>query len=226
MSFLLDQLDARVRADPRLRTLSAEDAAGRLSSLEARLGIALRSPWPWKAVPATAATSHPYTGDGLAHLRAVLALGDEVFLFATDDEPPPWPCVTGPAIAVLELIAELPFFEYLLAASDGTWLIFDTHHNVLVSVGDRCPLAGHGTMTVELVAAVQAALARQAPADDLVELLRHHRAAGGSQASAQAALEAVRPGLTEDAEDRVLDLLDRVVGFCAPRLRVWPDPHD
>ena len=57
--------------------------------------------------------------------------------------------------------------------------------------------------------------------DDLVAIAREHRDRGLSRADAMSALESVRGTLAEDAADRILELMDIVVGFCAPRHRVW-----
>jgi hypothetical protein len=34
-------------------------------------------------------------------------------------------------------------------------------------------------------------------------------------------IESMRIGVTEDIEDRVLELMDIVSGFCSPDIRVW-----
>ena len=66
------------------------------------------------------------------------------------------------------------------------------------------------------------ALRTGASLDDLAALLRHHRDEGMTQSEAQSVLENMRATLSEADEDRVLEMLDLVTGFCPVHLRVWP----
>gem|GEM_PF-3337579 len=56
-------------------------------------------------------------------------------LVVTDDGDPPWPVYTGDANKIILMLSESRFFEYILAAHDLSWIIFDTHMNKLVSLG-------------------------------------------------------------------------------------------
>ena len=76
-------------------------------------------------------------------------------------------------------------------------------------------------MTTDFIAAIRAALARNAPLDEIVELLREHKAAGLSQHDAYAALQSMRGGADEGTEDRILEIMDFVSGWCQPAWRVW-----
>ena len=68
-------------------------------------------------------------------LRDLIGNAESVFLVPTDDESPPWPVFTGSIFYVIELLKEIRFFEYFLTDKNGTWVIFDTHHNTLVVTG-------------------------------------------------------------------------------------------
>ena len=41
----------------------------------------------------------------------------------------------GNPTAVVRLLRECRFFEFIIAARDGSWVIFDTHDNELVLAG-------------------------------------------------------------------------------------------
>ena len=69
-----------------------------------------------------------------------------------------------------------------------------------------------------LQAAIRGGVSLEALRDELVRW----RDAGVSQAEALASLEALRVECVDEAEeDRVRELMDFVVGFCAPRLRIY-----
>ncbi|MEM7245845.1 MAG: hypothetical protein AAF533_10910 [Acidobacteriota bacterium] len=70
---------------------------------------------------------------------------------------------------------------------------------------------------------VRRALASNAGDEALFGLLKGLHATGASRDVAQAALERVRAELKDEKqEDRVLEMLDVVVGFCSPHQRLWP----
>jgi hypothetical protein len=72
-----------------------------------------------------------------------------------------------------------------------------------------------------MVDEVVAALERGESLETLRALLVRYRASGLSQRAAYDALHALRSRLTGRDEDRLLELMDIVAGFCAPHLRVW-----
>lgn len=59
-----------------------------------------------------------------------------VYLIATDDNPEPWPVIKGSLIDIVTLLENMWRFEYVIAAMDLSWLVFDTHHNSLVVIGN------------------------------------------------------------------------------------------
>jgi ferric-dicitrate binding protein FerR (iron transport regulator) len=61
-----------------------------------------------------------------------------------------------------------------------------------------------------------------APLSTVVDELRRLRNAGLTQDEARAALEELRRNAPDEAaEDRILEMLDFVTGFCSPARRVW-----
>ncbi|WP_080435599.1 hypothetical protein [Burkholderia ubonensis] len=65
------------------------------------------------------------------------------------------------------------------------------------------------------------ALENGANLDLLRAILVKYREKGFGQNSVNELLGQVRGDVTEDIEDRILELMDIVSGFCAPNMRVW-----
>jgi hypothetical protein len=75
-------------------------------------------------------------------------------------------------------------------------------------------------------AAIREALANQAGLVEYVRILREHRAAGLTQRIADEVLSELRRTAPDEAADeRIMEVMDVVFGFCAPHLRVWPDAY-
>lgn len=91
--------------------------------------------WWWTSLKVEPTCKLYSDSDGLVHLAELIGERTDVRLVVTDDEAPPWPVYSGDASQILEMIGECHFFELILAAPDYSWLVFDTHHNELVSVG-------------------------------------------------------------------------------------------
>jgi cobalamin biosynthesis protein CobT len=72
---------------------------------------------------------------------------------------------------------------------------------------------------------LKAAVDRDAPLEEIVDLLRRERDAGLSAHSAYELLNAFRATADHDEEDRILEVMDVVMGFCSPHLRVWHTTH-
>lgn len=77
-------------------------------------------------------------------------------------------------------------------------------------------------MSEKLRKSVEQHLARASSLDELIAIVRWHRDRGESQEAVYATLESLRSGLDEAAEDRLLELMDVVSGYCRPELRLWP----
>jgi hypothetical protein len=68
---------------------------------------------------------------------------------------------------------------------------------------------------------IEDALKREASMEEVVSILRDYQDQGMTAKSAAEALETLRVGADERTEDRLLEILDIVTGFCRPHLRVW-----
>lgn len=68
---------------------------------------------------------------------------------------------------------------------------------------------------------IRDAIESDASLTEIAALLREWRDRGLSSEVAASVLEELRVKLDIDDEDRVLEVLDLVTGFCAPHLRVW-----
>jgi hypothetical protein len=71
--------------------------------------------------------------------------------------------------------------------------------------------------------AIREALTREASLDELHQIVRRCRDEGLTQQAALDVLSGVRADVPEPIEDRILEVMDRVSGFCAPGLRLWSE---
>jgi len=57
---------------------------------------------------------------------------------------------------------------------------------------------------------------------DLHKILKEYKDAGGMQNDAYVVLESLREDLKDgSSEDLLLEVLDVVIGFCSPNIRIW-----
>ncbi|MBK8626938.1 MAG: hypothetical protein IPN86_15635 [Saprospiraceae bacterium] len=54
---------------------------------------------------------------------------DNIYICISDETLYPWKIYFGPKDMILNIICELPFFEYFIFDGDMEKVIFDTHHN-------------------------------------------------------------------------------------------------
>lgn len=59
----------------------------------------------------------------------------DAWLFASDDNFPPWPVFVGRPSDLSVVIAECRYFEYAVASPALDWIIFENHHNSLIAAG-------------------------------------------------------------------------------------------
>lgn len=79
-------------------------------------------------------------------------------------------------------------------------------------------------MTPEQVAHLQASVLSGGSSDMICEILKALKQKGITQAEVQTTLEAMRHSAPDEAtEDRILEVLDIVAGWCRPRLRIWDE---
>ena len=131
---LRNDLFAFVARIPSARWLGDDEAESLRVRVAARFGWVEGRLWGWEARPAHA-TSISYGGtDGVARLEELLpASSAPLYLFVTDDEAPPWPCVCAPKSVLAELVREHRFFEYFVVDAALEQIVFDTHHDTLVT---------------------------------------------------------------------------------------------
>ena len=68
---------------------------------------------------------------------------------------------------------------------------------------------------------IRDAIRSDASLPEVAALLREWRDRGLSSEAAASVLEKLRVQFDVDHEDRVLEVLDLVTGYCAPHLRIW-----
>lgn len=78
-------------------------------------------------------------------------------------------------------------------------------------------------MGSEFIAEIRGAIERDASLEDYASILRKYRDRGLTAQAANDALRGVPSGGDARIEDRVLEVLDIVAGWCRPDLRVWSD---
>src|SRR4051812_35402854 len=93
---LLQSIERFVLQHPELRLLAFDESNGLRERVAARFNLPEGGTWWWECLP-TRPHSYPYSaGDGLDRLRGLLPDATvPVFMFVTDEEPPPWPCIAG-----------------------------------------------------------------------------------------------------------------------------------
>ena len=69
--------------------------------------------------------------------------------------------------------------------------------------------------------AIRDALARGDDLTDYLPILREFRDRGLPRTDALDILQALRAEANEAVEDRILEVMDLVSGYCAPQCRVW-----
>jgi hypothetical protein len=72
-----------------------------------------------------------------------------------------------------------------------------------------------------IFSAVEGALARGASLEELVEIVRTFKLDGLTQQSAYETLATLRTRVSEERENRLLELMDLVSGWCSPQQRLW-----
>lgn len=80
-------------------------------------------------------------------------------------------------------------------------------------------------MTNELLLEeLSGAISAHRPLGQVIATLREYRMQGVSRGEVQSALERLRESAPDEAtEDRILEVLDIVSGFCPPEKTVWDD---
>ena len=134
-SELVNELDAASRNVAGVARMPAEAAAAYVQGLAAAY-VADPSMLRWWESLNRSATEVAYgETDGLAKLASMLGDRVNVRLVVTDSETPPWPVYSGDALQLIAMLRACRFCEFLVAAHDMSWIVFDTHMNGLVCIG-------------------------------------------------------------------------------------------
>ena len=134
---LLQSIEHYIAQHPGLRLVATEEGDHLCKQVAARFNFPEGRNWWWDSLP-QGTFSCAYSGDeSFDKLRELLPNGSvPMFMFVTDDEPPPWQGIAGGKDDLIELLREQRFFEYWIAGGEGRWIVFDTHHNTLLAAGD------------------------------------------------------------------------------------------
>lgn len=134
-SDLIEEINAASRSSGRVMALRPDLAASlfnRIADLYVQDSHRVR--W-WESLKVSAKRVAYGDKDGLSLLENLVNPQDDCVLIVTDDEAGPWPMYVGPCSDLVQVLRSCRFFEYMLAAEDASWVIFDTHLNELLSVG-------------------------------------------------------------------------------------------
>lgn len=92
--------------------------------------------WWWEAFREPGVSVPFVAGDGWRVLPSIVPSASELIWFiAEDDELPQYPVFEMSAEVAVKIIGECYCFEYYLVAKDLSWLVCETHHNVVCAVG-------------------------------------------------------------------------------------------
>jgi hypothetical protein len=127
----------RLDLDPSEVVLLPQEDSGRIyaSALQRFVGSADRR-WWWEAFREPGVSLPFVDGDGWRKLPSIVPNASEpIWLIAEDDQLPQYPVFEMSADVAAKIIGECYGFEYYLVAKDLSWLVCETHHNVVCAIG-------------------------------------------------------------------------------------------
>ena len=133
---LMNELRSLVSASPVTRELERLESHNLVESVGRRFVRDVRQVWWWDSLKNESELLIYGESDGLAVVEELIPDDEKVWLVVTDDEARPWPVFAGKFSGILEILRESGFFEYFLVGEQLGWIVFDTHHNVLLVTGD------------------------------------------------------------------------------------------
>lgn len=134
-SEFVDELDAASRSVTGITRMPAEAATAYVQGLaEAFVAEPSSLHW-WESLKGNAARIPYGNADGLAILASMLNRQADARLVVTDEDEPPWPVYAGSVLQLIAMLRKCRFCEYMMAAHDMSWIVFDNHMNELVSIG-------------------------------------------------------------------------------------------
>ena len=131
------EIEAEAQRIPGLTVLTAAQARSVAMRFVGAFVAASDNAWWWEALRDDAPTeSVPYgDSDAWSLVRKWLPEQRSYVLLVTDEKPTPAGAVKGSLADLATLVAECPYFEYVVTDEAATFGILDTHHNVLIRVG-------------------------------------------------------------------------------------------
>jgi hypothetical protein len=127
---------SELHLEHRIRQLPSADAQNAILVTEETFVTRKNARWWWEHLsPEFSCASSSEVSDGY-RLLPIICPDADVWLFASDDEDPPWPVFSGRPSEFSAVIAECRHFEYALASPSLDWIVFETHHNILVAAGE------------------------------------------------------------------------------------------
>lgn len=138
---LIDAIREKIMSVPGLSQLSEAQAAEVLGALARQSVTDPAQIWWWANLTVDHETISYGERDGLEEVARIVPHQATALLVVTDDEPRPWPVFLGKTSDLLAALREVRFCEYFLVDQDFKWIVFDTHHNTLVVVGNLIGMA-------------------------------------------------------------------------------------
>lgn len=117
--------------------LSDSDAAELIRSVGTRFVDDPTRRWWWEGLCQPNASLHVADGRGLDLVASLVPLACErVLLVASDGDRPAWPVFSVARGSLAPVLGHCPAFEYLIVASDHSWLMGENHHDVVFAAGE------------------------------------------------------------------------------------------
>ncbi len=129
---LLDEIEDAIGRIGGISKLSQESAENCIQEVADRFVSDTSKIWWWESLKGPATCLEYGEADGLVTLEGLIDSSEVVLLVVTDDEAPPWPVYRGKMQAIVALLRESRFFEFILVPENLGFAIFDTHHNQII----------------------------------------------------------------------------------------------
>lgn len=122
--------------ESRVRPLPPAEAERAIAAAQERFVAEPTALWWWDSLrPELFVESTSHAKQGYRFLPIVCP-DIEAWLFASDDQAPPWPVFAGTPSVLSAVIGECRYFEYAIVSPTLDWIIFENHHNILVATGE------------------------------------------------------------------------------------------
>jgi hypothetical protein len=133
---LLDNMTALLEDVPSAGVLSPSEADGLLARLASGYELEVRQLFPWDLAGARSVYAYDLPSSWELLFPPLLdQLQDAVYLAVTSEEGYPWAVVAMPSAYVVDLLLELPYFEYFIFDEGMDRVVYDTHQEMLAVFG-------------------------------------------------------------------------------------------